>query len=174
MTTPRGIQERPLDANSVAGINFSADGMTIAKWVTVIRDFLERELKPSYIALFRKIVGMLGSPPEASNPFFDGTSWRSVRLGIKAPDLLDSDETLTVAQGDIHIQRKGSATATHTKTLSAAGATDGNVKVIYNFSNQIVVFGPAIVPGGYYCKVRFDGVTWAEPEVLRIDMDPVF
>ena len=52
MTTPKGITKRPIDGNSVPGINFSADGMTLAKMLQATLNFLERELRPSYTALW--------------------------------------------------------------------------------------------------------------------------
>lgn len=173
MTTPKGITKRPLDAGNVPGIRRGDDDpSTMAKWIQAIRTFIERELRPSYTALWDKVVGMLNSPPEWSNPFFDGTTWHAIRLGILAPDLLDADETLTVAMGDIHVQRANSLTAPRTKTLSTAGAVDGNVKVIYNFSGFTVTFGSALVASGYYCRYRYDGANWVTPEVLKIVSDP--
>ena len=117
---------------------------------------------------------MLGAPPEMANPFFDGTTWHSIRLGIKAPDLLDADETLTVAMGDVHIQRKGSLSTSRVKTLSTVGAIDGNVKVLYNFAGFTVTFGSALVASGYYGKLRYDGAAWGSAEVMKIVGDPEF
>lgn len=172
MTTPKGITERPLDAGNVPTVGFDTSNMSLAKRIAAVWTFIERELRPSYLALWKKVVGMLNSPPEMANPFFDGTTWHSIRLGVKAPDLLDADETLTVAMGDVHIQRKSSLTAPRVKTLSTVGAIDGNVKVLYNFSGFTVTFGSALVASGYYCRYRFDGANWVTPEVLKIVADP--
>lgn len=173
-TPPRGISERAMDSGNIVGINWSPDAMGVARRIQTVWNFIENELRPSYLTLWRKVSGMLNSPPQMGNPFFDGTTWHSVRLGVLAPDLLDSNETLTVAMGDVHIQRKDSLTAPRTKTLSTSGASNGNVKVLYNMSAFAVTFGSAITPAGYYSKLRYDGAAWVDPEVLRIVADPEF
>jgi hypothetical protein len=132
------------------------------------------ELKPFLLMAQKKIAGMLNQPPFFGHPMWDGGTWRAVRLGELAPDLLDADETLTVAMGDHHVQRVDGASVPRVKTLSPAGAVAGNAKFLWNMSDQTLTFGSAIVAAGYYCEASFDGVAWVPLRILRIVGDPPF